>query len=230
MEEDINNLKEIVDLCEKEIKNNNYNTTATLDMTDLKSLNNLLNELERLQKENALNFEKTVQNSKLKYLIDSNLEKTEDGEYIVDSNACQTLVRHLIRIVDNEEYDVTCLHCGNDTPLYCEKCQQELITKNAELQLENNQLKRKIFDLYNSSGEYEKAKCIMTKELREYIPKQVIRDKFKRINETKIKINKTNARDYMIFGNTERATGWFINIDYIEKILLDVPGYKIGDE
>ena len=120
MEEDINNLKEIVDLCEKEIKNNNYNTTATLDMTDLKSLNNLLNELERLQKENALNFEKTVQNSKLKYLIDSNLEKTEDGEYIVDSNACQTLVRHLIRIVDNEEYDVTCLHCGNDTPLYCE--------------------------------------------------------------------------------------------------------------
>ena len=70
----------------------------------------------------------------------------------------------------------------------------------------------------------------MTKELREYIPKQVIRDKFKRINETKIKINKTNARDYMIFGNTERATGWFINIDYIEKILLDVPGYKIGDE
>ena len=230
MEEDINNLKEIVDLCEKEIKNNNYNTTATLDMTDLKSLNNLLNELERLQKENALNFEKTVQNSKLKYLIDSNLEKTEDGEYIVDSNACQTLVRHLIRIVDNEEYDVTCLHCGNDTPLYCEKCQQELITKNAELQLENNQLKRKIFDIYNSSGEYEKAKCIMTKELREYIPKQVIRDKFKRINETKIKINKTNARDYMIFGNTERATGWFINIDYIEKILLDVPGYKIGDE
>ena len=52
MEEDINNLKEIVDLYEKEIKNNNYNTTATLDITDLKSIDNLLNELARLQKEN----------------------------------------------------------------------------------------------------------------------------------------------------------------------------------
>lgn len=50
-DKDINNLKEIVDLCEKEIKNNNYNATATLDITDLKALNNLLNELERLQKE-----------------------------------------------------------------------------------------------------------------------------------------------------------------------------------
>lgn len=102
------------------------------------ALQTVLNELERLQKENALNSEKTVH---------------------------------------------TCLHCGNDTPLYCENCYQELISKNAELQLENNQLKRKIFDLYNSSGEYEKAKCIMTKELREYIPKQVIRDKIEEVNE-----------------------------------------------
>lgn len=65
---------------------------------------------------------------------------------------------------------------------------------------------------------------------KDYIPKKVIRDKFKRINETKIKSDKTNARNYMIFGDTERATGWFINLDYIEKILLDVPGYEIGDE
>lgn len=38
----------------------------------------------------------------------------------------------------------TCLHCGNDTPLYCEKCYQELISKNAELQLENEKLKTRI--------------------------------------------------------------------------------------
>lgn len=106
-----------------------------------KAVQMLANYIERLQKENALNSEKTVH---------------------------------------------TCLHCGNDTPLYCEKCYQELISKNAELQLENNQLKRKIFDLYNSSGEYEKAKCIMTKELRDYIPKQAIRDK---IQELKAKYN-----------------------------------------
>ena len=52
--EDIKNLKEIVDLCEKEIKNNDDNTTAILDIADLKSLKNILNELDRLQKENAL--------------------------------------------------------------------------------------------------------------------------------------------------------------------------------
>ena len=28
----------------------------------------------------------------------------------------------------------TCLHCGENTPLYCETCYQELISKNAELQ------------------------------------------------------------------------------------------------
>lgn len=67
-DKDINNLKEIVDLCEKEIKNNNYNATAILDITDLKSLNNLLNELGRLKKENEelkenlmlANFDKKV--------------------------------------------------------------------------------------------------------------------------------------------------------------------------
>lgn len=57
--------------------------------------------------------------------------------------------------------------------------------------------------------------------------KKEIKEKFKKINETKIDLNKINARDYMIFGETETATGWFINIDYIEKILLDVPGYEI---
>lgn len=51
--EDIKNLKEIVDLCEKEIKNNDDNTTAILDIADLKSLKNILNELDRLQKENT---------------------------------------------------------------------------------------------------------------------------------------------------------------------------------
>ena len=181
--------------------------------------------------------------SKLKYLIDSNLEKTENGNYILASNDCQTIVRHLKRIVNNEDYDVTCLHCGNDTPLYCEKCQQELITKNAELQSDNYEIKntyRRTVQHLNNIGKTELADYMLAQindvpvwcvgDDKNFIPKQVIRDKFKRINETKIKINKTNARDYMIFSNTERATGWFINIDYIEKILLDVPGYKIGDE
>lgn len=89
----------------------------------------------------------------------------------------------MMNALNSEKTVHTCLHCNEYTPLYCEKCYQELISKNAELQLENNQLKRKIFDLYNSSGEYEKAKCIMTKELRDYIPKQVIRDKIEELRK-----------------------------------------------
>lgn len=39
-----------------------------------------------------------IPKQKIKNLIDENLEK-ESGEYIVDSNACQCLVRHLIKLV-----------------------------------------------------------------------------------------------------------------------------------
>ena len=63
------------------------------------AIKTVIDELERLQKENALNFEKTVH---------------------------------------------TCLHCSENTPLYCEKCYQELISKNAELQLENEKIKTRI--------------------------------------------------------------------------------------
>ena len=149
----------------------------------------------------------------------------------------------MMNALNSEKTVHTCLHCENDTPLYCEKCQQELITKNAELQSDNYEIKntyRRTAQHLNNIGKTELADYMLAQindvpvwcvgDDKNFIPKQVIRDKFKRINETKIKINKTNARDYMIFSNTERATGWFINIDYIEKILLDVPGHKIGDE
>lgn len=97
------------------------------------------------------------------------------------------------------------------------------------LQKENEKLKEQVnmFDVAYSGSIKESKKWFDI--AHDSIPKQVIRDKFKRINETKIKSDKINARNYMIFGDTERATGWFINLDYIEKILLDVPGYKIGE-
>ena len=49
--EAIKNLKEIIDLSKEEIENNDENTTAILDMTDLKSLAIVLKALEQKDKE-----------------------------------------------------------------------------------------------------------------------------------------------------------------------------------
>ena len=75
-----------------------------------------------------------------------------------------------------------CLHCGNDTPLYCEKCYQELISKNAELQLENEELKNNKKVVANINIALDDMKeyidgAINNILIENYIPKQVIRDK-----------------------------------------------------
>lgn len=77
---------------------------------EIKAIENILNELKRLQKENE-DWQKAYQE-----------EKDEQFNMLTKK----------------------CSHCGNDTPLYCEKCYQELITKNAELQLENEKIKTRI--------------------------------------------------------------------------------------
>ena len=48
----IENLKEITELSKEEIKNNNRNACAVLDIIDLKSLNTVLSLITKLQKEN----------------------------------------------------------------------------------------------------------------------------------------------------------------------------------
>lgn len=48
MKEDIKNLEEIINLCKEEINNNDKNITATLDLEDLKSLENLLTRYKQL--------------------------------------------------------------------------------------------------------------------------------------------------------------------------------------
>ena len=56
-EEDIKNLSEIIELCEAEINNNDENVTAILDLTDLKSLRNLITRNKELEeiKDEAIN-------------------------------------------------------------------------------------------------------------------------------------------------------------------------------
>lgn len=74
----------------------------------------------------------------------------------------------------------TCLHCGNNTPLYCEKCYQELISKNAELQnllelndfqdRKNYELKIEELQLKNDSIPKQKIRLELekvTKEIKE---------------------------------------------------------------
>lgn len=68
------------------------------------------------------------------------------------------------------------------------------------------------------------------KEIENSISKDKIREIFEKINQCEIRTDgKVNAKNYMICGETERAYGWFINLDYIEKILLDRKGYNIGE-
>jgi len=112
---------------------------------------------------------------------------------------------------------------------YCLATSQALKTVLNELdrlQKENEQLHKFILEgVTIEKSPYQNYRLDFLRE--NFVPIKEIKEKFKKINETKIDLNKINARDYMIFGETETATGWFINIDYIEKILLDVPGYEI---
>lgn len=146
MEEDIKILREIKKEFITKMKKDITHNDNPIRYRNIQALQNILNELERLQKENALNSEKTVH---------------------------------------------TCLHCGNDTPLYCEKCQQELISKNAELQLEIEKLQEEIMENdLKIIGAEEYTKASMGEIIENYytaneycVPKQVIKDKIEEVNE-----------------------------------------------
>ena len=57
---------------------------------------------------------------------------------------------------------------------------KNIIQAYKQLEKENKELKFRIRDNYISRGEYNKAKAIMTKELRyDYIPKSIIREELR---------------------------------------------------
>lgn len=93
------------------------------------------------------------------------LERLQKEFEAVD-HECSRLERKEIELENKK-----CLHCGNDTPLYCENCYQELISKNAELQLENEH------------SVIATKLAIMQKQIDDSIPKQVIRDKIKELEQ-----------------------------------------------
>lgn len=67
----------------------------------------------------------------------------------VDNNSFKAICLP-IKLKENEvKISNKCLHCGKEITKYCESCYQEIITKNAELQLENQNLKEKLQNISN---------------------------------------------------------------------------------
>lgn len=60
------------------------------------------------------------------------------------------------------------------------------------------------------------------------IGKDVLREKFEKLNKATKGGN--FLQEYMIFGNSGRATGWFINLDFIEKVIFNEPGYILKED
>lgn len=71
IESNIKNLKEIVSLCEEEIKTNNGNISAVLDLKDLKSLKSVLNYIQQLEKKIKVSEEKDF---KKKEYLNNNIQ------------------------------------------------------------------------------------------------------------------------------------------------------------
>lgn len=166
-----------------------------------KSIVNIINELERIQKE----FEAVDHECSRLEKKENELEKENkkyrleiipklDGEIqaykqridelkAIALNSEKTVYMSLTKKQYKEYLNLKykkCLHCGNDTPLYCEKCYQELISKNAELQLENEELRKEV----NEENKRCMLLAIEKQDLIENsIPKQVIRDKIEEVNK-----------------------------------------------
>lgn len=87
---------------------------------------------------------------------------------------------------------------------------------------ENKELKAKYFCLEQNYFELHEEM------LKQYIPKSKVKEKIEILEKCTTKIDKkVNLTDYMIIGETERAVGRFVNLDFIKKALLEEPGYDI---
>ena len=131
MEEDIRNLKEIIELCEEEINNNDENVTAILDLEDLKSLRNLIKANKDLEEEN-----KTL-NERNQYLVKyrAKLEKElyESNENYIPVSLVEEKIEELdIKITYIEsQYTNGGQNCNSNylSALYQKQILQELLEK-----------------------------------------------------------------------------------------------------
>ena len=128
------------------------------------------------------------------------------------------ILKSLIREVDFIDYE-------ENQPKIDEAIQGLLDLYNKEKK------KNKRYEKYlrNKDIEHEKnLEYIETEIETDYIPKSKVREKIEILEKCTTNIDrKVNLTDYMIIGETERAIGIFVNLDFIKKVLLEEPGYDI---
>lgn len=121
-----------------------------------------------------------------------------------------------------EDITITSFNCSNIIYLNLEevnKALENLIQENKELKETN----KKLYELCqgNAMQEFINNEC-------GFIPKSKVKEKIEILEKCTTKIDKkVNLTDYMIIGETERAVGRFVNLDFIKKVLLEEPGYDI---
>ena len=111
MKEDIKNLQEIINICREEINNNDKNITATLDLEDLKSLENLLTRYKQLEEENkeikkefAINTEIHKRDEIIKDLKETIncLHETDKENYIPKSKVIEILDKNCVTFFEGD--------------------------------------------------------------------------------------------------------------------------------
>lgn len=210
-------MEEKIRIVRKFNQENRYRDGGVLN----NAIDDTLNELERLQKEN--NDLRAIKET-VRY-IEEDGEK-DDLYYVVGRGSY--LANVLENAQDFEKTVHTCLHCNENTPLYCEKCYQELISKNAELQLENEELKNNKKVVANINIALDDMKeyidgAINNILIENYIPKQAIRDKLEEVNKEYKKYTKKWEKSGM---NKEHPFYRYIvrleaQIDILKEILGD---------
>lgn len=83
MEQDIKNLTEIIELSKEEIENNNENVTAILDLEDLKSLKNILDNYNLIK----------ISKEETEELLENRINQLED-----------TIMEQDLELIGKEEY------------------------------------------------------------------------------------------------------------------------------
>lgn len=129
MSEDLKNLSEIIELCQDELNKNDENTTAILDLQDLKSLKNIINDYKRQveinQEHQKVNGElrqkikeleaadlttiylngvydgKHKANEEIKKILNVNIIRAinKDGEIFYNEEVCIEIVKQLKKII-----------------------------------------------------------------------------------------------------------------------------------
>ena len=104
MEEDLKNLQVIISLSEEEIKHNDENITAILDLEDLKALENLLTRYKQLEIENE-NLKQAIKINQDLYekVCNENKELEEEKEQY--KNDYYSLVNKIENKIDKFDYE-----------------------------------------------------------------------------------------------------------------------------